>query len=68
MFAIIIITVLIADPILFSPANLDSVSQWVHHKGVHHCGYDFDGRFYLNFPSLMFSEIPFHFYLRLLLV
>jgi hypothetical protein len=42
--------------------------HWLHHDGVKHSGYDFDGTLYLNFFSRLLAGVPWTFYLWLLLI
>ena len=61
-------TFVIVNPVILSPGNLHAILNWLHHDGVRHSGYDFDGTLYLNFPSRLFAGLPWFYYLWLLLV
>lgn len=65
---VIVLTFVLVNPVVLSPNNLSAITQWLHHDGVRHTGYDFAGKLYLNFPSLIFSGMPWYFYLWLLFV
>jgi len=42
--------------------------HWLHHDGITHNGYDFDGTLYLNFPSRLLAGVPWIYYFWLLLI
>jgi Dolichyl-phosphate-mannose-protein mannosyltransferase len=65
---LVVITLVLVNPVILSPSNFSSVVNWLHHGGIHHTGYDFDGTLYLNFPSHLFAGVPWHFYFWLLAV
>jgi hypothetical protein len=67
-FLVIFLTMAVVNPVMFSPANLTSVLQWLHHDGVRHTGYDFNGALYLNFPSRLFAGVPWYFYIWLVVL
>jgi len=59
---------LLANPLIVSPTSCSAAIHWLQHYGIRHSGYDFAGKLYLNFPSRLFSGVPWYFYLWLLLV
>ncbi len=65
-FVLIFLTFLLVNPVFFSPANFGEIIHWLHHGGVHHSGYAFDGNLYVNFPARLLSGVPWYFYLWLL--
>ena len=67
-FLLIFITFLLVNPVFFSPTNFSAIVNWVHHGGVRHSGYAFDGALYMNFPGRFFAGVPWYFYFWLLLV
>src|SRR5215467_989162 len=67
-FLIIFLTFILVNPVVLSPGNFSAILHWLHHDGVKHSGYDFDGRLYLNFPSRLLAGVPWTFYFWLLLV
>ena len=62
------LTFVVMNPVILSPANFNAIVHWLHHGGVRHSGYDFDGRLYMNFPSRLFAGVPWFYYLWLVLV
>jgi hypothetical protein len=54
--------------VILSPSNLHGILNWLHHDGVKHTGYDFDGKLYMNFPSRLLAGLPWFYYFWLLLV
>ena len=56
------------NPVILSPANFHAILHWLHHDGVKHSGYDFDGTLYMNFPSRLLAGVPWFYYLWLVLV
>lgn len=68
MLLVTCIAFLAVNPFILSPTSISYIVHWIHHSGVHHSGYNFNGTLYLNFPSLMFSGMPWYFYLWMLLV
>jgi hypothetical protein len=44
------------------PTSMPSC-HWLHHDGVKHTGYDFDGTLYMNFPSRLLAGVPWFYYL-----
>jgi hypothetical protein len=67
-FLVIFVTFLLVNPVFFSPTNFSAIVNWVHHGGVRHSGYAFDGTLYMNFPGRLFAGVPWYFYFWLLLV
>jgi Dolichyl-phosphate-mannose-protein mannosyltransferase len=67
-FLVIFLTFILVNPVVLSPSNFSSILHWLHHDGVTHSGYDFDGTLYLNFPSRLLAGVPWTFYFWLLLV
>ena len=68
LFVVILLTLAVINPVILSPANFISITHWLHHDGVKHSGYAFNGTLYLNFPSRLLSGVPWYFYLLLLFV
>ena len=67
-FLIMFITFILVNPVVLSAGNLHTILNWLHHDGVKHTGYDFDGRLYMNFPSRLLAGVPWFYYLWLILV
>jgi Dolichyl-phosphate-mannose-protein mannosyltransferase len=67
-FLVLFFTFILVNPVVLSPSNLHGILQWLHHDGVKHTGYDFDGKLYMNFPSRLLAGLPWFYYLWLLLV
>jgi len=67
-FLIMFLAFFLVNPVVLSPGNFNAIVHWLHHDGVKHTGYDFDGTLYLNFPSRLLAGIPWYFYLWLLVV
>jgi Dolichyl-phosphate-mannose-protein mannosyltransferase len=67
-FLVLFLTFILVNPVFLFPSNLHAILQWLHHDGVKHSGYDFDGKLYMNFPSRLFAGVPWFYYLWLLLV
>ena len=67
-FLIMFISFILVNPVILSPSNLHGILNWLHHDGVKHTGYDFDGKLYMNFPSRLLAGLPWFYYLWLLLV
>jgi len=65
---VIFLTFILVNPVVLSPSNFSSILHWLHHDGITHNGYDFDGTLYLNFPSRLLAGVPWTFYFWLLLV
>jgi len=67
-FLVLFVTFILVNPVVLSPANFNAILHWLHHDGVRHSGYDFDGTLYMNFPSRLLAGVPWFYYLWLLLV
>ena len=67
-FLIMLVSFVLVNPVILSPNNLHAILQWLHHDGVKHTGYDFDGTLYVNLPSRLLTGVPWFYYLWLLLV
>jgi hypothetical protein len=67
-FLVIFLTFILVNPVVLFPSNFSAILHWLHHDGVMHTGYDFDGRLYLNFPSRLLAGVPWNYYLWLLLI
>ena len=67
-FLVMFLTFIVVNPVVLFPGNFSAILHWLHHDGVKHTGYDFDGTLYLNFPSRLLAGIPWNFYLWLLLI
>ena len=67
-FLVIFLTFILLNPVVLFPSNFSAILHWLHHDGVQHTGYDFDGTLYLNFPSRLLAGVPWNYYLWLLFV
>jgi hypothetical protein len=67
-YLVMFISFILVNPVILSPSNFQAILNWLHHAGVKHSGYDFDGTLYLNFPSRLLAGLPWFYYLWLLLV
>ena len=67
-FLVMFIAFVVVNPVTLSPANFNAILHWLHHDGVRHSGYDFDGTLYMNFPSRLLAGVPWFYYLWLMLV
>jgi hypothetical protein len=67
-FVILFLTFILVNPVILSPSNLSGILHWLHHDGVRHSGYDFDGTLYMNFPARLLTGVPWFYYLWLMLV
>jgi Dolichyl-phosphate-mannose-protein mannosyltransferase len=67
-FLVMFIAFILVNPVILSPNNFHAILNWLHHDGVKHSGYDFDGRLYMNFPSRLLAGVPWFYYLWLMLV
>ena len=67
-FLVIFLTFILVNPVVLFPSNFYAIVHWLHHDGVKHSGYDFDGTLYLNFPSRLLAGVPWNYYVWLLLV
>ncbi len=57
-FLVLFFTFILVNPVVLSPNNLHATLQWLHHDGVRHIGYDFDGKLYTNLPSRLLAGVP----------
>ena len=67
-FFVMFLVFVVVNPVILSPTNFNAIVHWLHHEGVKHSGYDFDGRLYVNFPSRLLAGVPWFYYLWLVLV
>jgi Dolichyl-phosphate-mannose-protein mannosyltransferase len=67
-FLVMFITFILVNPVILSPGNFHAILNWLHHDGVKHSGYDFDGTLYMNFPARLLSGVPWFYYLWLIVV
>jgi hypothetical protein len=67
-YCVAILTLILVNPVIVFPSNFSSILHWLHHDGVRHSGYNFDGMLYMNFPSRLLAGVPWFYYLWLLLV
>jgi hypothetical protein len=67
-FLVMFLIFVVVNPVILSPANFNAIVHWLHHEGVKHSGYDFDGRLYMNFPSRLLAGVPWFYYLWLVAV
>ena len=67
-FLVMFISFIVVNPVILSPSNFHAILNWLHHDGVKHSGYDFDGTLYMNFPSRLLAGVPWFYYLWLVLV
>ena len=67
-FLVIFLTFILVNPVVLFPGNISAILHWLHHDGITHSGYDFDGTLYMNFPGRLLAGVPWTFYLWLLLV
>src|SRR5262249_48740471 len=67
-FLVMFLAFILVDPVVLFPSNLSAILHWLHHDGIMHSGYDFDGTLYLNFPSRLLAGVPWTFYFWLLLI
>ena len=67
-FLVMFLAFVVVNPVILSPANFNAILHWLHHDGVKHSGYNFDGTLYMNFPSRLFAGVPWFYYLWLMLV
>jgi Dolichyl-phosphate-mannose-protein mannosyltransferase len=67
-FFVMFLVFVVVNPVILSPTNVNAIVHWLHHEGVKHSGYDFDGRLYMNFPSRLLAGVPWFYYLWLVLV
>ncbi len=67
-FFVMFLIFVVVNPVILSPTNFNAIVHWLHHEGVKHSGYDFDGRLYVNFPSRLLAGVPWFYYLWLVVV
>ena len=67
-FLVMFVSFIVVNPVILSPVNFTEILHWLHHDGVRHSGYDFDGTLYMNFPSRLLAGLPWFYYLWLLVV
>lgn len=67
-FLLLLVALILVNPVVLFPANFNAILHWLHHSGVRHTGYDFDGTLYMNFPSRLFTGVPWFYYFWLFLV
>ena len=67
-FFVIFLTFIVVNPVILSPSNFSAILHWLHHDGIKHSGYYFDGALYVNLPSRLLAGVPWFYYLWLLLV
>lgn len=67
-FFVMFIAFIVANPVILSPINFHAILNWLHHNGVKHSGYDFDGTLYMNFPSRLLAGVPWFYYFWLVVV
>jgi hypothetical protein len=67
-FLVMFLAFVVVNPVILSPANFNGILHWLHHDGVKHSGYDFDGTLYMNFPARLLAGVPWFYYLWLVLV
>jgi Dolichyl-phosphate-mannose-protein mannosyltransferase len=67
-FLVLLLAFILVNPVILFPSNMHAILQWLHHDGVKHTGYNFDGKLYMNFPSRLFAGVPWFYYLWLLLI
>jgi hypothetical protein len=67
-FFVIFLTFILVNPVVLFPSNFTAIVHWLHHDGIKHTGYYFDGALYMNFPARLLAGVPWFYYLWLLLV
>jgi len=67
-FLVIFLTFILVNPVVLFPSNFSAILHWLHHDGITHTGYDFDGTLYMNFPGRLLAGVPWIFYFWLLLI
>ena len=67
-FLVMFLAFVVVNPVILSPGNFHAIVHWLHHDGVRHTGYDFDGTLYMNFPSRLLAGVPWFYYFWLVLV
>jgi hypothetical protein len=68
IFLVMGLIFLMVNPLIVSPASVNYILHWLHHDGIRHTGYNFNGTLYPNFPSRFLAGVPWYFYLWMLLV
>ena len=66
-FLVLLAAFILVNPVVLSPANFHSILRWLHHDGVRHSGYDFDGTLYMNCPGRLLAGVPWFYYVWLML-
>ena len=67
-YLVLAVAFIAVNPVILSPTNFNAILHWLHHDGVQHTGYDFDGTLYMNFPSRLFAGVPWFYYVWLVVV
>ena len=67
-FLVLFVAFIVVNPVVLFPSNFGAILHWLHHDGVKHSGYDFDGTLYMNFPSRLLAGVPWFYYLWLVSV
>jgi hypothetical protein len=67
-FFVIFLTFIVVNPVVLFPSNFNAILHWLHHDGIKHTGYYFDGALYMNFPARLLAGVPWFYYLWLLIV
>ena len=67
-FLVMVLAFVVVNPVILSPGNLNAILHWLHHDGVRHSGYDFDGTLYMNLPGRLLAGVPWFYYVWLMLV
>ena len=67
-FLVLFVTFIVVNPVVLFPSNFQAIVHWLHHDGVRHTGYDFDGTLYTNLPGRFLAGLPWFYYLWLILV
>jgi hypothetical protein len=66
-FPVIFVSCILVNPVVLFPSNFNAILHWLHHDGVKHNGYNFDGMLYVNLPARLLAGVPWKFYLWLVL-
>jgi Dolichyl-phosphate-mannose-protein mannosyltransferase len=67
-FLVMLLAFVVVNPVILSPGNINAILHWLHHDGVRHSGYDFDGTLYMNLPGRLLAGVPWFYYVWLMLV
>ena len=67
-FLVLFAAFILVNPVILSPSNFTAIVHWLHHDGVRHSGYDFDGTLYMNFPGRLLAGVPWFYYVWLVVV